>query len=200
MKPLLSLLGLSFLFALLATTPARAQVADTLTLQPESRLWIEGTSNKKKAWRANAGEMTGSAAVVDASAALPELVGGSLTISSEKITGDVATGKFIMNRLIREALKVKEHPEITFTVENAETVEDGDPLGLLVAGTLTLAGVSRPIEMTLTGERTEGGGLHLTGQYGLSMPDFEIKPPSIRTLGYHVGRDVVVHFDLLFAR
>ncbi len=199
MKPLLSLLGLPFLFALLTTPPARAQVADTLALQPESKLWIEGASNKKKAWRANAGEMTGSAVVVDASAALPALVGGSLTISSEQITGDVATGKFIMNRLIREALKVKEHPEITYTLESAEVVEDGAPFRLRTTGTLTLAGVSRPIEMTFTGTRTDDGGLHLTGQYGLSMPDYDIKPPSIRTLGYHVGRDVVVHFDLLFA-
>ncbi len=199
MKPLLSLLGLLLLFALPATTPARAQVADTLTLRPESELWIEGTSNKKKAWRANAGEMTGTA-VVDASAAVPKLTGGSLTIAAEKITGDVATGKFIMNRLIREALKVKEHPEITYTLESAEIVRDTEPFEYHTTGTLTLAGVARPVEMTLTGERAGDGGLHVTGSYALSMPDYDIKPPSIRTLGYHVGRDVVVHFDLVFAR
>jgi len=200
MKLLLCVLGLPLLLASLLTTPVHAQDARTLTLQPESRLWVEGTSNKKKAWRANAAEMSGSVTVREGSGTAPQLEGGSLTIAAEGITGDVATGKFIMNRLIREALRVKEHPEITYTLESAEVVEEGTPFRLRTSGTLTLAGVSRPIEMTLTGERTGNGGLHLTGQYGLSMPDYDIKPPSIRTLGYHVGRDVVVHFDLLFAR
>lgn len=170
-----------------------------LTLTPESRLWVEGTSNKKKNWRAVAPEMTGSVSLVDKADAPPDLLSGSLTISAEKITGDVATGKFIMNRLIHEALKVKEHPQITYTLDSAAVVADGEPFALHTTGTLTLAGVSRSIEMTLTGERSEDGGLHVTGSYALTMTDYGIKPPSIRTLGYHVGKDVDVHFDLLFA-
>lgn len=199
MKLLFPALSFFLLLFFRAGVPVQAQDPTVLTLSPESALWVEGTSNKKKSWRANAEEMHGSVSVVDGPGAVPDLVAGRLTIRADKLTGDVATGKFIMNRLIREALKVKAHPEITYTLESAEVVPDRAPPQIQTVGTLTLAGVARPIEMTLTADRTGDGGLHLTGSYTLSMPDFDVKPPSIRTLGYHVGRDVVVHFDLTFA-
>ena len=199
----MKVLSLAFLLSAFVSfhpgTPARAQETTVLTLIPESRLWVEGTSNKKKNWRAVAPEMAGTVTLVDKADAPPEILSGSLTISAEKITGDVATGKFIMNRLIHEALKVKEHPQITYTLDSAAVVADGEPFELRTNGTLTLTGVSRPIAMTLTGERTDDGGLRITGSYALTMTDYGIKPPSIRTLGYHVGKEVDVHFDLLFA-
>ncbi|GIV61163.1 MAG: hypothetical protein KatS3mg044_0029 [Rhodothermaceae bacterium] len=183
--------------SILLTLPLGVQAQDVvvLTVQPESRLWVEGTSNKKKDWKAEAGSLSGQIEI-QGSALTPVLTGARFTIPAADLEGDASMGKFVMQRLMREALKVNEHPEITYELVSATPVED-TPNTLRTTGRLTLAGVTREIVMDVAWEALEGGRFRFTGSHPISMPDYDIDPPSVRTLGYHVGPDVTVHFDLV---
>ncbi|QXD15428.1 YceI family protein [Rhodocaloribacter litoris] len=182
------------LVASLPATTAQAQTA-ALVVQPESRLWVEGTSNQKKNWQATASELSGQVRLGEAAGPAPALAAVEVTIPSEKLEGEASAGKFIMNRLIREALKVDAHPQITYRLTAAEPGTAANTLH--TTGTLTLAGIAKEITMEVTWERLDDGRLRFTGSHTLSMPDYQIDPPSVRTLGYHVGPEVTVHFDLV---
>jgi polyisoprenoid-binding protein YceI len=63
-------------------------------------------------------------------------------------------------------------------------------------GTLTVAGVERPIDLSVAARR-EGEGIRLKGTRQLRMTEFEIKPPKMMMGTLRTGDQVTVTFDLL---
>jgi len=102
------------------------------------------------------------------------LQGFELQIPVNTFTSD----KEGLTKQMFKAMKADKHPTITFrltgyTVETAAT-------GVIVkpTGTLTVAGVEKPIEMVLDVKEADGA-LQVRGTRDLLMTDFGIKPPTM---------------------
>ena len=170
--------------ALPLVTPA---VAQPHVLASDSKLWVEGTSNKSD-WAVSATEFE-----VEASLAgdghIEAMV---LKVPADKIVSNQST---IMDRLMHKTLKVTQHPVIEFELVALEPLE-GD--SLQAVGNLTIAGVTNEASFGLTRVEAENGGKRYIGAHSMKMTDYGMKPPSAMFGALHTGDDVTVHFDMAF--
>lgn len=196
--------------ALLLTTIAGLAIAQTdradrevvrLVLAPESRLWLEGTSNVHD-WSCDAGAIEAELQVRTADA-MP--AGSSLPDAIDRVTVSVPVteidcGNGTMEGKLREALKAEEHPEITFRMDDYAIIPDSaDPGRMLVGaqGTLTVAGVDQPIQLSVLGRDTGEGGIRITGSAQILMSRFEVEPPTAMFGLLKTDERVLVRFDLV---
>lgn len=170
---------------------------EQLVLQPQSRLWVDGTSTIRS-FTCKAGEVNALVEVNGANA-IPSLLTGEkgvktvqVTVPAEKM--DCGNGK--MNDHMRNALKVTENPTITFNLTTYDVTKNADGISGTINGTLDLGGVKKPISLQATGAN-EGGMLHVNGVYELKMTDYGLKPPTLMFGRIKVGETVKVGFDLL---
>jgi len=190
----------STLLALAILVPASGAwtiANEQLELQPQSRLWIDGTSTIRS-FTCKAGEVNAVVEVKGANAIAGLLTGEKdvttvqVTVPAEKM--DCGNGK--MNDHMRNALKVAENPTITFSLTNYDVTKNADGIAGTISGTLDLGGVKKPISLQATGAN-EGGMLHVNGVYELKMTDYGLKPPTLMFGRIKVGETVKVGFDLL---
>jgi polyisoprenoid-binding protein YceI len=184
--------------ALVLALPAVAwtTAGEALSLRAESRLWVEGGSSIKS-WSCKAGEVN---AVIDGSAnAVAQVAAGEkgvrtvrVTIPAEKM--DCSNGT--MNEHMKKALKVNDFPTIDFKLTSYDVTRGTDANTGTLRGTLTLGGVQKAITISAQGQ-TESGALHVTGEYELSMKDYDLKPPTLMFGRIKVRDAVTVKFDLL---
>lgn len=168
----------------------RAAQAQTMALSAESSIWIDGTSNRSD-WTVRANEITGAVRAGEATA--PDSL--AITVASGEIKGDKGT---IMNRKIIGALKSREHPEIVYRLTGA-AVSEADAGTLLTEGQLTIAGVTKTVEMEVTAEQLEGGAVRYMGMTPILFTDYGMRPPSALAGALRTGNEVTVHFDVTFA-
>ena len=181
----------------LMTTVAGAQ---DYTLLPESRIWIEGASNRHD-WEAKVSEMTGTVRV-KAATPVPLVEAARITIPSEKVesTRETWHERRIMNGLIHRALKTDEHPQIRYELGAVDSVAATGEGAFVVytRGTLTLAGVSNEIGVAVEGTKREDGVVQFSGSHTLSMRAYGITPPRVKLPGMTLTTqdEATVHFDL----
>ncbi|MEO7456898.1 MAG: YceI family protein [Gemmatimonadaceae bacterium] len=183
-------------FPLLVPSLGWAVSPELLSLQPESKLWVEGGSTIK-AWSCKAGDVT---AVIDgAPNAVSQVGAGEKGVKSVKVivaSEKMDCGNGTMNEHMKKALKVSDNPNIEFKLASYDVARGGEGVTGTLNGLLTLGGVTKPIAIAATG-KTEGGALHVNGSYELAMTDYDLKPPTLM-FGRIKVRDVVtVKFDLL---
>ena len=89
------------------------------------------------------------------------------------------SGKKLMDEIMHDAMKVKDHKAVKYTLKEikAQDRKAGEPLKFDTKGDLSVAGVTKPIDMVVT-LVPEGNKLKGTGSKQLKMTDFGIKPPS----------------------
>ena len=198
--------GSRHLLALLAAglvvpTGAWTLYQEQLALQPESKLWVEGTSTV----RSFSCQATEVKATVDASGAnaVARLMTGDkavqtvdVVVPSEKLD----CGNGTMNEHMRKAIRTAEAPTIAFHVTSYELARDANGVAGTLTGTLTgtlsLGGETKTITVPATGVM-ESGALHVTGSYPLAMSDYKLTPPSLMFGRIKVRDQVTVKFDLL---
>lgn len=189
------------LIALLILAPASVLVAfraasKTLTLQPESRLWVEGTSNVRSfsctATSLHVQVASSDDAVARVLAGEKAVTGVEVTVPANSL--DCKNGK--MNEHLRKAIKAEEHPDIRFHLATYDLVKDSVGVALTLSGTLALGGTEKPITIAATARPDSGGALRVVGRYVVSMKDYGLKPPSLMLGAFKVGNDVTVNFDL----
>jgi hypothetical protein len=90
------------------------------------------------------------------------------------------SGKKLMDDVMHDALKVKDHLAIRYTLSEMKVKprKAGDALQFDTKGELEVAGVKKPVEMVVTMEPMEGNKIKSIGSTELKMTDFGIKPPS----------------------
>ncbi|MFL5620007.1 MAG: YceI family protein [Gemmatimonadaceae bacterium] len=170
---------------------------EMLVLQPQSRLWIDGTSSIRS-FSCKAGEVN---AVVEASGpnAIPQLLTGDKGVKSVLVTlpaERLDCGNGTMNEHMRKAIKLPEYKSIEFRLTDYEVARDADGVSGTINGTLLLGGVTKPITLKAEG-KPEGGMLHITGAYELNMTEYGLKPPTLMFGRIKVGQTVKVNYDLL---
>ena len=98
-----------------------------------------------------------------------------------------------MNKHLRKALKEKDHPEITFQTDKYTLENGGGEVKAL--GELTIAGVTKPIELDAQLTPLPEGGVRVVGKVDIEMKDYSVKPPSLLFGTLKVANDVSVKFD-----
>jgi polyisoprenoid-binding protein YceI len=190
----------STLFALAIALPASGAwtvANEMLVLQPQSRLWIDGTSSIKS-FSCKAAEVN---AVVEAAGpnAIPQLLTGEKGVKTVRVTvpaEQLDCGNGTMNEHMRKAIKLAEHKSIEFRLADYEVARNADGVSGTINGTLLLGGVTKPVTLKAEG-KPEVGMLHITGSYDLDMTDYGLKPPTLMFGRIKVGRTVKVNYDLL---
>jgi polyisoprenoid-binding protein YceI len=191
MKPYLLSLLLVFLLAG-AGEPAR----DLYLLSSEYSVTIDGTSNLRD-WKEDVGKVSGAMeAEVD-----PD---GSIALKTINISMEVMSIKSDMGRVMDnktyEALKADTHPVILFTLAaplRLTQVRDC-ATAIPVKGTLSLAGVCRPVTMLVKTFEISQGKLQFEGYQSLKITDYGVKPPTALFGTMRASPDITIHFKTNF--
>ena len=189
--------GIAVLCGLAPAVIAWTAATSPITLQPESRLWINGTSTVR-AFECKAGAIEAKVESPSANAVAALLAGekavttATVTVPAERLD----CGNGTMNEHMKKALKVKDNPTIEFTVESYTLAKAADGTQAQLNGTLTLGGVTKPITVSALG-KGEGDALRVTGSYEIRMTEYGLKPPTLMLGTLKVNERVKVGFDLL---
>ena len=187
----------AILLALLLPSAGWRTPNERLTLEAQSKLWIEGSSTIRS-FTCNANVVN--AAIDTRSAnAIPQLLAGEKAVIAVdvKVPADkIDCGNGTMNDHMVEALKANENPTILFRLASYEIARSGGSVIGTMKGTLSLGGVQKPFTLTADG-KAEGDMLRVTGATDIKMTDFALEPPSLMFGRIKVADKVTVKFDLL---
>ncbi len=176
-----------------AWTPADAP----LTLAPQSRLWVDGTSTVR-AFQCKATVLD---ADIDAAPnAVADVLGGEKAVKSVEFrvpAEKLDCGNGTMNEHMFKAIKAKEFKTIAFRVASYDVAKGGDGVRGTLTGTLTLGGVEKKIAVEATGRDGGAGALRVTGTHELRLSEYGLKAPTLMFGTMKVGDAVKVGFDLV---
>ena len=170
---------------------------EMLVLQPQSRLWIDGTSSIRS-FSCKASEVNASVEATGPNAIAQLLTGekGVKTVHVSVPAEQLDCGNGTMNEHMRKAIKLSEYKSIEFRLTEYTVAHNADGISGAIDGSLLLGGVTKPITLQATG-KSEGGMLHITGSYDLDMTEYGLKPPTLMFGRIKVGKTVKVNYDLL---
>jgi len=148
---------------------------------PGSKVKIDGTSTIHD-WTVEGGVIGGfiefeSDSVIDPAKATTGEVKAKVEVTFPVRT--LQSGKKPMNDIMYDTMKVKDHTAIKYVLKEMKAQERkaGEPLKFDTKGDLTVAGVTKPIDMVVALE-PQGNKLKATGSKQLKMTDFGMKPPA----------------------
>lgn len=190
---------LALLAAALTATAARAQGTTRVAVAPESKIWIDGTSNlhdwscKATALEADV-ELDAAAAAQLATAAPKALRKVDVRIPVKALRCNHGG----MDGNVYKALKADAAPEISYIMATFEATagEVKDTFTLKTVGTLTVAGKQNRIEMDVVATRLADGTINAKGVVPIKMTDYGITPPTAIFGRLKTGDDVKVNFEL----
>ena len=186
------------LFMLLPALAAAPRRDAALDLQPESRLWVSGTSTVRSfqcqasAFDAKV-ESSGADAVAAVLAGEKAVSTIEVTVPAEKL--DCRNGT--MNEHMRKALKAKEFPTVVFRATSYDLARGTESVGVTLNGTLTLGGVEKPITVNAQAKPGTDGTLVVSGTREVRMTEFGLKPPSLMLGTMKVDEKITVGFEVV---
>jgi len=190
---------LAFAQLLLAPTLAAWPTATTeMDLQPESTLWVEGTSSVR-GYKCNAAVLNAELQTA-AGNAVAAILAGDKAVSSADLTIEAAKlecGNGTMNGHMRKAIKAEANPAILFKLASYELTKSADTLRIEMTGDLTLAGAQKTITLTALAKDGGNGTLVVEGTHELKMTEYGINPPKLMLGTLKVHDKVKVGFSLV---
>lgn len=112
-----------------------------------------------------------------------------------------------MNRDMYQALKSDRYDYITFDFQRAHPLEPQPHLPdtlfadayhpFFIEGILNVAGVERQVSLIIQGRRETDGRYNIRGRKEISMPDYDIDPPTAFRGLIRAHEDLTVFFDLM---
>lgn len=103
----------------------------------------------------------------------------------------------IMTEKIHESLKVQQNPRIVFRFSGMDNIsQTGNEFTVTASGNLTVAGVSRPVELVATGRVMPNGDIQISGVEEMKMTTWNIQPPRAMLGALRTTDDISVNFSL----
>jgi len=192
-------LRLSAAALLLIATTAAAQESARVAVAPESRLWIDGTSNLH-AWSCKTDKLE-AAVELDRTAATQLSIAPPKALKRVEVKVPVKSLKCNhagMDGNMYKALNADASPEVSYIMASFEVVpgEAKDSFTLKTEGVLTINGRERKLVMDVLADHLPDGTVKATGMVPIKMTDFGIKPPTAIFGRLKTGDDVKVSFEL----
>jgi polyisoprenoid-binding protein YceI len=171
---------------------------DQLTIRPESRLWVDGSSTVRD-WSCKAPVLDASIGTTDSNPVVAVLAGTN-AVTTVKLTVPIEKmdcGNGTMNGHMKKALKSTEFPTITFQLNTYSLAKGDSVTSGTLHGSLTIGGVANAIVLPVTLKSATEGALRVAGAYELNMRDYQLQPPTLMLGTLKVREKVKVNFDLL---
>lgn len=184
------------LLALALVAAAPATTDGILTMRPDSRLWVDGTSTVRS-FSCAAG--TFDAQITANDLAIDAVLGGTKAVQTVDISVPVSAldcRNGTMNEHMRKALKAEEHPAIAFRLTSYDLAQADAAVRATLNGTLTMGGVEKPISFEADVTPADGGALQVAGAVDVNMKEFGLKPPSLMLGTMKVRENVKVRFQI----
>lgn len=178
-------LGLLFLFT--AFLYAGNAAAQTYKPTAGSSLKVNGTSNVHD-WVMEAQAVPAEVALVVEGTQVKDIKSLTLTLPVRNLKAK----DDIMNTRAYKTLKEDANKNITFKMTSG-SVSQND---IKVNGTLTIAGVSKPVALQAKATVNSDGTVTCTGSRKIKMSEYGITPPSFMLGAMKVGDDITINFDL----
>ncbi|MBN8576335.1 MAG: YceI family protein [Cytophagales bacterium] len=166
-------------------TPVQAQQNYRLTGTPT--ITIAGTSTMHDWTMTSQQAATQAQFETDAAGQLSKVNSIVVTIPAESLK----SGKGAMDKNAYNALKTDKNKDIRFQLDNA-TVNAGN---IIAHGTLTIAGSSKPTELTVTAKQ-EANGIRFQGSKKIKMTEFNVEPPSFMFGSVKTGDEITITFNI----
>ena len=179
-------MGKLILFAAIAA----AVTSSNGSLQPDSRLWVEGGSTVRD-WKCTAMAINSTIEANDNADVSTLVTKAQVNVPVAKL--ECGNGK--MNDHMRKALKAETNADIQFALRSYKMVGNSGTL----YGTLTIAGTPKEIEIPAT-ITDEGGTVRVKATKQIKMTEWGVKPPSLMMGTMKVKEVVTVGFDVTLKR
>jgi YceI-like domain len=114
---------------------------------------------------------------------------------------DCKNGKITSD--LQKALKKDEYPQVALAIDagfaRPSNEDEAGEFVIRVAGTLTIAGIDQPIDMTFNAVRESFFTFRLKGIHSILMSDFGISPPSALLGLIKTNDQITIDFDLVLS-
>lgn len=173
----------------------------TLNIQGQPQMRIDGEANVRS-WGADVEEVRGTLVLTELEERsienlTPDLFKQmTLTIPVESLE----SGSGGLNKNMRKYLKEKNHPNITFRLDevtNIEAQEDGTAL-ITANGVINAAGKDHNVTMNVTASINSDGSINFTGEQELLMTSFDIEPPTAVFGTVRARDEMLISFNVNF--
>jgi polyisoprenoid-binding protein YceI len=169
-----------------------------IAVSPESKLWIEGTSNLH-GWSCNAEKFEAAieldaAAVAELATATPKAL---KRVEVKVPVKALKCGHGGMDDNLYKALKADDKSEISYILATFDAAPgEAEGFTLKTSGTLAIAGKENKLTMDVVATRLPDGTVKATGMVPIKMTDYGIKPPTAMFGTLRTGDEVKVNFAL----
>lgn len=177
------------LFILLFFLVCAGYAQESYTLSKESVLKINGSSTIHD-WTVAANSMKGSMKMEAGNVKNLLLQVDVAQIKSERGAA--------MDKKMHAALKVEEHPEVSFKFQEIKKSADSENTFQL-KGLLNIAGVEKAVNIALEFQEIEGK-YKFKGSKELKLQDYNMEPPTAMFGQIIVGDNVTVEFALVYTK
>jgi polyisoprenoid-binding protein YceI len=196
------MLNLTRTIAGLAIVAVTAAVAGAQTarvaVSPDSKLWIEGTSNVHD-WKCEAKSIDAAIEIDAVAAQVATALPAALKKVSVKIpVKAMKCGHDKMDDNMYKALKADDNGEISYIMGTFESTkgEKEDQFGVSTKGTLKIAGVENQVAVDVVATRLPDGTIKAVGTVPVKMTAFGVKPPTAMFGAIRAGDEVKVKFEI----
>lgn len=180
---------------LVMTFTVQISQAQTYQLKSDvSTLKVEGTSNLHD-WQIVAEKQKGKLVAEVADGKVTKLQQLDFVVTAESLK----SGKSAMDKNTYKALKTDQNKQITFKLSKVNSIDcaTANSCKVSVNGNLTIAGVTKPIEMAFE-MKVYGTKILLVGSKTLKMTDFGVDPPKALLGTITTGDAVTIKFESSF--
>lgn len=163
------------------------------------KIEIRGMAKPEHAWTSKATKASLTADFVIEGNTFKELRKATLDITTKSIKSDKNSD--LMDNRTYETLLADKYALIQYVLTSLKSVTaQGNESTLVLAGTLTMAGKSQPVELTMKGKILADGSIELKGSQALKMSSYGIKPPSFMLGALKVVDDVTIVYSVVLQK
>jgi len=173
-----------------------AQVKTAYVLSKEYTVTIHGTSNLHS-WDETVESVSGDASMSPNSDGSMNLDAITIKMEVHSIKSDMGS---IMNNNTYKALKADANPQIIFalSVPLKSIRAKAGSTDFSAKGSLTIAGITKPVDMKVKVLLQEHGKLAIEGGQTIKMTDYGIKPPTALLGTLKTGNEITINFKTGF--
>jgi polyisoprenoid-binding protein YceI len=189
------LLSSAFLIMMGSASLAAQDLYEVNTVNKTTSITVSGTSNIHD-WNMTSPALVCNAQMTfDNAASIAKLNVTQLEFSVAVKT--LKSGKEKMDDKTYTALKANKYNTITFKLISAMAVQyKKDAFNILSSGTLTIAGVTRQIDLNVACQVKPDGGIICVGSKKLKMTDYNVDPPTALFGTIASANDITISFVL----
>lgn len=122
---------------------------------------------------------------------------GTVTMSA-KVNSIKSDKGSVMDNKTKEALKGDKHPNIIYKLRQVEITQLKDKISKLsTEGTLSIAGVTKPVKMDVYARQLPSGEVEVWGANAISMKDYGMQAPTALMGSIKTGDKVAVKYSVI---